>query len=137
MAAIYQWFVNKAVTVTTTPYPIEVIEGVEFAGDLDSFNARDIWLDEITSAWSMETASMRVLLKSYGPDTDEITTTWSMETASMRQLLKTHGPDTDEITTGWSMETASMVFKLISTQIYPHGLNMAPQLNSFNMGDAP
>jgi len=34
MAAIYQWIVDDGVTVTTTLYPVESSDGVEFAVDL-------------------------------------------------------------------------------------------------------
>lgn len=137
MAAIYQWFVNKAVVVTTTPYPIEVIESVEFDADVGAFNMRDIYGDDLESGWSFTTGELRVLLKSYGPDSDDVDSSWSFTTGEMRVLLREYGPDSDDVDVAWSFDAASLVLKLIQTQIYPHGLDMAPQLNSINMEDAP
>lgn len=137
MAAIYQWFVNKAVTITTTPYPIEIVEGVDLSAQLDQFFARDIQHDRADVNWSFDGGSMRTLLLSYGPDSDDANLNWSFDGGSLRTLLLSYGPDQDDVNTTWSFDGGSMVSKLISTQIYPHGLDMAPQLNSMTMEDAP
>ena len=43
MAAIYQWLISgtEAMTVTTTPYPIEAIEYVQISCDLDQLSRMD------------------------------------------------------------------------------------------------
>jgi hypothetical protein len=49
MAAIYQWYTNQEIIYTTPLYPIEVIEGLNWAGDIDQVDILGVPFDELTS----------------------------------------------------------------------------------------
>jgi hypothetical protein len=60
MAAIYQWFPTSEVTYTTTLYPIEAKDGMNFAFDIDIGGLTDVAVDparynpDFMGAWKAE-----------------------------------------------------------------------------------
>jgi hypothetical protein len=74
MAAIYQWFVGDIEVLTTTLYPIEVQEGLNFTIDLDYGNMRNVDNDDyIFAGGGFEDAySTPILLTGPEPNDDYI-----------------------------------------------------------------
>jgi len=133
MAAIYMWVEYNLELLTTTLYPIELIDGVNMLPTLVGFGMRVIPEDTVNADFSLVSMSLRQLLKTYGPVEDTINADFALASVTLRQLLKTYGPVEDTINADFILVDMTLDAILVRTQILPHGVDVAPSLISFNM----
>jgi len=130
MAAIYQWFdgVIEVQIWTTTPYPIEVIEGIEITCDLVSGYLTPIPGDLIDLGGTFLGGAIVQILLSYGPDDDSIDLGGTFLGGSIVQILLSYGPDDDLIDIAGTFLGGVLEEKLVTALAPDEGIEVTCDL---------
>ena len=101
MAAIYMWFFGEELIITTTPYPIEVVEGLVFSAAPDQSSMEEIASDyvETTHAVLSGTYVQKRWFYTDGPYLDEVEMTHTVVDGTYIQTrwFFEDGPYNDEV----------------------------------------
>ena len=114
--------------LTTTLYPIEQTEGLEFG-----INLKDGWLlnwpnDDLDTTFSVVDGNMQEILLNYGPDNDDLDTTFSVVDGNLQIVLLNYGPDNDDLDTTFSVIDGNLNPKLVVVDTPDEGLEFGLSL---------
>ena len=114
--------------LTTTLYPIEQTEGLEFG-----INLQDGWLlnwpnDDLDTTFSVVDGNMQEILLNYGPDNDDLDTTFSVVDGNLQIVLLNYGPDNDDLDTTFSVIDGNLYPKLVVVDTPDEGLEFGLSL---------
>ena len=115
MAAIYQWYEDLGIILTTTLYPIEVVDAVQFNGA------------NVTSGylWNMPTAAIDHPLAQlidaqldhirieFTADPESIDLSWALTAAQLDHIRIEFTTDPESIDLGWALVDAALDSKKV------------------------
>lgn len=131
MAAIYQWFpTGQLMFLTTTPYPIEVIDGLEFNVQVGFGGLYLIPNESIDIGATMVSMDLRQILKETGPYYEELDIAQTMVSMDLRQLLKTSGPYYEQLDISQTFISMDLVAKLVTVDTPDEALEMNIELST-------
>ena len=122
MAAIYQWFTGKEIVVTTTLYPIEIVEGMNFGVALTYGDMWPINQDETTASWDFLSGNMAQILHELPVEEDETEATWDFLAGNLIQILNELPVEADETEATWDFIEGFMEQLLVETWIEDSGM---------------
>ena len=93
MAAIYMWFEHELQIWTTTLYPIEVNDSLQFACNLTYGEMRIVQVEEIDLSSDLLAITIEAILLDYGPDDVPFDLSSDLLSITIEQILFTYGPD--------------------------------------------
>ena len=138
MAAIYQWYVDRALVLTTTLYPIEVVDALQLGGQLgNGNNMLRIPNDMLDFTEQVLTVSWRQLLKEQGPNYESLDFTEEVLTVSWRQLLKEQGPNYEALDFTEEVLTLSLRLALVVGDTPDEGMLFACELSTVDCSMTP
>lgn len=137
MAAIYMWFENDLVVLTTTLYPVEVTDYLQLTVDIADGRMDVVPQDEGDFSGALESVLLKQILNSYGPDQDSADFSGGLGTVVLQQILNSYGPDQDEADFSGGLVSVVLDLKLVigdtpdeklqlDCDIYPPGCSMTP-----------
>jgi len=139
MAAIYMWPVDNQIILTTTLYPVEVVESIQLGAVIKDGSMWEIPFDEVATTHDLLSGSYTQLRWWYsdGPYQDDVSTTHDLLSGTYVQLRwwYTDGPYDDEVATTHDLISASHIRGLVigdtpdeelqlGAAIYPAGCSM-------------
>lgn len=138
MAAIYQWFVQNVQVLTTTLYPIEVLDAIQMSCQLGPGPAlRSVPTDDFDTSTSFISMGIKQLLKTTGPYDNEYDSTTSFVSMEIRQLLKITGPYDDIYDSITTMVSVSLSEVLVTIDTPDEALEFAFELETINCSMTP
>ena len=114
--------------LTTTLYPIEEAEGLDFGLSLESG-----WLltwpnDDLDVSFSVVGGNMQPILLNYGPDNDDLDVSFSVVDGNMQLTLLNYGPDNDDLDVTFSVIDGNLEPKLVTVDTPDEGLSFGLSL---------
>lgn len=107
--------------VTTTPYPIEAVEGAEFSVDLHSGIMQPIVQDQFTHEGDIDDWTLTDIRIESGPHDDSFTHTGDIEDWILTDILITTGPHDDDFKHEGDLIAWVMEDKLVTATAPPEG----------------
>jgi hypothetical protein len=117
MAAIYMWFVNgvQYEVLTTTPYPIEVIEKLQFAFNIhNDCSMSPLPGEAIDFSYSLTGGSLNTILLTAGPYYEAIDFSYSLTGGLLNTILLTAGPYYEAIDFSYELLGGSLISLLVT-----------------------
>lgn len=115
MAAIYQWYEDLGVILTTTLYPIEVVDAVQFDGA--SLTSGYLWnmptdaIDHGTP--QLVAAQLDHIRIEFTADPEAIDRSWSLVGAQLDHIRIEFSTDPESIDIGWALVNAGLDSKKV------------------------
>jgi hypothetical protein len=133
MAAIYMWISDEEVIVTTTPYPIEVIEGMHMGAELVSIGMFVVPEDEYQWGADAVGGNIRDIVISTGPHDDAYQ--WGADAVggAIRDILLTAGPYDDAYQWGADAVGGNIRDAIVQSWMPDEGLHFGCTLQSISM----
>jgi hypothetical protein len=105
---------DELVIVTSPPYPVEIVDGLEGGISLDagSMNSNPVYVEELQAGISIDNANLRMPII-YTSQLEELQSGISLDDGSLRVALKTVTMDVDSLDPGISIDSGTLVRKLI------------------------
>lgn len=130
MAAIYQWFdgLIEVQIWTTTPYPIEVIEGIEIACDLAECYLTPISGEAADFNGTFLSGSLTQILISYGPNDEAADLNGTFLSGSLYQVLISYGPNDEAADFSGTFLSGVLDEKLVTAYAPDEGIEVACDL---------
>lgn len=113
MAAIYMWFDDEQMVLTTTLYPIEAVDAQTMSADVSLGLLYNIDEDDIKNSGEFLGGLMPVILITYGPDEEDIKNAGDLTSITMPVILISYGPDEEDIKNAGDLMGISMPLKLV------------------------
>jgi hypothetical protein len=137
MAAIYQWFPGQAVLLTTTLYPVEVIDELRLGISVAGGSLSLVPIDDLQYGQTLTSVDLNQILLDYGPDEDDLQYGQTLTSVDLLEILLDYGPDTDDLQYGQTLVSVELANKLVigdtpdeklqlSCGVYPSGCSMTP-----------
>jgi len=114
MAAIYMWYAENEVVYTTTPFPVDIQDGVAFNMSLGGAAMRPIPQDEVNLSWGLLQAPIVQILMTTGPYDEATDLSWKLQQAPLVQILLTTGPYDEATDLTWELLQAPLISKLVT-----------------------
>ena len=136
MAAIYMWIEDQEVIVTTTLYPIEVIDGVDFAISLVSGLTQEVIEDAYDFSVTVLDVGLIEVLISEGPFDDAYDFSVTVLDVGLEQVLISEGPFDDAYDFTVTVLDVGLELKLVTGLMPDEGIDFAISLVSGSMTPA-
>jgi len=131
MAAIYMWYVEDGVFYTTTPFPVDIQDGVTFNMSLGGAAMRPIPLGAVDLSFELVQAPIVQILITAGPYDDAVDLSWRLQQAPLVQILLTTGPYDEAVDITWELLQAPLISKLVTAYTpEDEGLEFSIQLKT-------
>jgi hypothetical protein len=114
--------------LTTTLYPIELTDGLDFSVALQGGLLVTWPLDDLDVSFSVVGGNMQLGLLDYGPDNDDLDVLFSVVGGNMQVILLTYGPDNDDLDVTFSVVDGNMEPKLVTIDTPDEGLEFGLSL---------
>lgn len=108
--------------LTTTLYPIEETEGLDFGLSLISGGLFNWPNDDMDVSFTVIGGNMQAILLNYGPDNDDMDVSFSMVDGNMQVTLITAPPENDDLDVSFSVVGGNMEPKLVTVDTPDEGL---------------
>jgi len=140
MAAIYMWPVDDQILLTTTLYPVEVVDSLQLSVAISAGGMFEIASSEIEATFGVEDGTYIQLRWFYsdGPYDSDIEATFGTEDGTYIQLrwFYTDGPYDSDIEATFGMEDGTLVNKLVTADTPDEALQLSLAINNTCTMDA-
>jgi len=133
MAAIYQWFVGKEVVYTTTLYPLEAGDALDFTVTLEEFSMSALPEDFMEFGVTFLSGLLEDILIEWGPPDDAVDFGVTFVSGLLETILIDWGPPDDYGEFGVTFISGLLEDKLVEIYAPDEALNMAIALHSISM----
>lgn len=119
MAAIYQWFIEGEVLLTTPPYAYEFKESLQPTASVENVEIIQWPIDGLVlDNFGLESAELvPVLIDTAIPEDGLLLTNWALESVELIDVLLDINPGIDDlILNNWALESAELLDILIRAQ---------------------
>lgn len=130
MAAIYQWFQRDVQVLTTTLYPLEVVDAVQFSFNLVSGSLQPVPQDSIYVSGNVIAASLNQILLSYGTPEDNLDISANVIYAHLNQILLSYGTPEDELDVSWALIEVLLISLLVTVDTPDEKLQLDFDVNT-------
>lgn len=130
MAAIYMWMQRDLQVFTTTLYPLEVIDAVQFQFDISSASMSPIPQDSLTLSANLIAVTLNQILLSYGPGQDELDISANLIGVILNQILLSYGPGEDELDISADLIEVELLQILVTADTPDEKLQLAFDINA-------
>ena len=130
MAAIYQWFVDNDVIVTTTLYPAETQDGVTFSISLASGALQPIDSGAYDISNTFKAVNRYVILITGEPDPEQLDISHELVNVTLYQILIAGEPDPENMGISQSFLDINRYDILITAYHPENGINFTTTLDS-------
>lgn len=96
MAAIYMWFDNEQMVLTTTLYPVEVIDYLRLSADISGGDMRNITEESHFNSIDMLGITKPQILIAYGPNEEDYFNSMDLIGITRPQILIDYGPNEED-----------------------------------------
>lgn len=122
--------------LTSTPYPIEVEDGVRFGVSLDEVSVWSWPKDDFALNYSVQGGYLTPTLISTGPTEDDLELTYSVAGGYLTPTLLTTGPTEDDMEMGYSVEGGYLTPLLKTVDTRDDGARFAMSLELVDVSPA-
>jgi hypothetical protein len=129
MAAIYQWFIQDLEVLTTTLYPVEVIDAVQISADIVTGRMQPILQDSADSTGDFLGANIETLLINFDGGDDAADTTGDFLSANIEVLLINFDGGDDAADTTGDFLSANIASKLVTVDTPDEKLQLDCDVN--------
>lgn len=137
MAAIYMWFDNEEMVLTTTLYPVEVEDNLQLNVSLSSGSLEPIPLDEVDVSYSIGSISVDEILLTAPPVDDDADVSYALSGIEVKTVLLSASPVDDDADASYNIVNVEVLSKLViadtpdeelqlACSIDPTGCSMTP-----------
>ena len=137
MAAIYQWYIDRAQVLTTTLYPVEVIDGMDLSCQVSYTHLASIPVDSFDMSSSVDSMILHTVLKLYGPINESFDTTSLIDSMILKEVLKVHTATPEEFDLSSSVDSVSMSEALVTIDTPDEALEFSCALETANCSLTP
>lgn len=118
--------------ITTTLYPVEVLEGIQLGAVLGASSMTDVPTDEAQSDMGFIGAILTDVRIEYGPDVDQSQSDMGLIDVVLTTVRLSYGPDIDESQSDMALIDVVLVRGKVSAQAPTHGLDIGCSFDSTN-----
>jgi hypothetical protein len=133
MAAIYMWFEDEEVIVTTTPYPIEIIEGMHMGAELLSIRMDPIPEDAYAITMLALSGDVKDILITAPIEDDAYQIDVTALTGDVKDILIIAPPEDDAYETDMLALTGEVRDAIVAAWMPDEGLHFGCTLLSISM----
>ena len=138
MAAIYQWFpTGQLMYLTTTPYPVDINDRMEFSVTLDIGGMYLIPNEGLDATMTFMSMDLQQILKSTGPYYDAFDASMTFMSMDLRQILKSTGPYYDAFDSTMTFLSMDLVAKLVTIDTPDEALSTTIELSTADCSMTP
>ena len=130
MAAIYMWFQRDVQVLTTTLYPLEVVDAVQFSFDIEDASMSLIPQDELGYSADLLGVTLTEILLTYGPLQDQVYYGADLLAVSLNTILLTHGPVNDELFISSDLLDVNLISLLVTVDTPDEKLQLDFDINA-------
>lgn len=133
MAAIYMWFEDEEVIVTTTPYPIEIVEGINIGATMLSIRMDPIPVDAYQTTFLALSGEVKDVLLTAPIEDDAYLTTFTALSGDVKDILIIAPTEDDAYSTTFTALTGTVRDAIVETWMPDEGLHFGCTLLSISM----
>jgi len=137
MAAIYMWFQRDIQLLTTTLYPLEVVDEVQLEFNISSAAMTPINQEELDISANLIAVTMNQILLSYGTPQDELDISANLMAVNLYQILLSYGPGEDELDIAGDVIEVELLDILVRTDTPDEKLQLDFDINSTGWSMTP
>jgi len=134
MAAIYMWFEDEEVIVTTPPYPIEIVEGLHFSGaELRNIRMDPVPEDAYQTTMLALSGEVKDILLVAPVEDDAYQTTFTALSGEVKDILIIAPAEDDAYQTTFTALTGEVRDAIVEAWMPDEGLHFGCTLLSISM----
>jgi len=114
MAAIYMWFENEEMILTTTLYPVELIDSLSLSCRLTYGELKPIPVETYEMSGTLLSITLPQILFSYGPDDEQYQMSGTLLGITLPVILIIHPEDEEEYTMSGTLMSITLPLKLVT-----------------------
>jgi len=137
MAAIYMWFEAGIEFLTTTLYPIEMIDELQLNFNITDSSMSPIPQDSLNLSYGMNGVILNQILIAYGPNLDELDISAGLVSVLLNQILLSYGPNQDELDISYDLVNVQLVSLLVTADTPDEKLQLDFNISSSGCSMTP
>ena len=133
MAAIYQWFETNIQELTTTLYPIEVVEGMQFSVEMTEGSMRQASFDHMSVGHDAVSGTLVQVYQEDGPYDDHMMMDHDAVSGVLVQVYLSDGPYDDHMSVSHDAVSGVLANGLIYALMPDEGMMFGLSLTDASM----
>jgi len=130
MAAIYQWFQRDVQVLTTTLYPLEVIDAIQLNFNIVSGSLQPVPQDSLYMSANVTAIVLNQILLSYGTPEDSLDISANVTYVHLNQILLSYGTPEDELDIAGDLIEVLLISLLVTVDTPDEKLQLDFDINS-------
>lgn len=124
---------SRDATITSKPYPIEALDGIDPTPMPTEYRVLDIPLDGVDAAVTLQSWNVRILLNDYSYEVEGVDATVALQSWAVATKLHLYDMDPEGVDAGIALQSWNIYERLVSYDYEPEGVDAGIALISWTV----